>query len=80
MFKPLSSVQTTTDRVRRGSTDHLHHHCPPEDIRSNQVRKTMNEKIKRKDYELKTLKQEIKSKSEEVNNLTNKLTINDYRK
>ena len=74
--KPLNSVQSTADRVRRGSTDTLHHHCPPEDMRSNQVKKNMNEKIKRKDYELKTLKQEIKSKSEEVTNLTNKLTIN----
>ena len=77
----MSSVQSTTDRVRRGSTDTLHHHCPPEDIvQVNQVRKTMNEKIKRKDYELKTLKQEIKNKSEEVTNLTNKLTIHDYKK
>ena len=35
----------------------------------------MNEKLKRKDYELKTLKQELREKSNEVSNLTSKLTI-----
>ena len=71
----MDSIQTFGERVRRGSTDTLHHHCRPEDIRSNTIKKSMNDKIKRKDYELKTLKQEIKSKTDEVNNLTNRLTI-----
>ena len=59
----MDSIQTFGERVRRGSTDTLHHHCRPEDIRSNTIKKSMNDKIKRKDYELKTLKQEIKSKN-----------------
>ena len=64
-----------SEKVRRGSTDTLHHHCPPEDPRANTVKKTLNEKIKRKDYELKTLKKELRDKSDEVSNLTSRLTI-----
>lgn len=64
-----------TERVRRESTDKLHHHCPPEDSRSNQTKKVMSERIKRKDYELKTLKDELKTKADELSSLTARLTI-----
>ncbi len=74
-FKSVNSVQQLTERVRRGSTDTLHHHCPPQDHRSVQVKKTMTEKLKRKDYELKTLKTELKTKNDELSMLTNRVTI-----
>lgn len=68
-------MTSVTEKVRRGSTDTLHHHCPPDDFKATTVKKTMNEKIKRKDYELKVLKDEIKEKAEEISNLTSRLTI-----
>jgi hypothetical protein len=59
--------------TRRGSTDKLHHHCPPDEKReANQIKKVMNEKIKRKDYELQTLKKEIKEKTDELSHMTNR--------
>ncbi|CAF0756552.1 unnamed protein product [Brachionus calyciflorus] len=73
--KPVSSVQQLSERIRRESTDRLHHHCVPEDIKSNQIKKTVSEKIKRKDYELKVLKDELKTKNDELTNLTNRLSI-----
>lgn len=73
--KSINSVQQLTERVRRVSTDTLHHHCPPQDLRSVNVKKTMVDKIKRKDYELKTLKDELKSRNEELSSLTNRVTI-----
>ncbi|CAF0927876.1 unnamed protein product [Didymodactylos carnosus] len=54
----------STDLIRRSgskqSTTTLHHHCPP-DIgpKIKTVKKEMNQKIARKDYEIKTLKQEL---------------------
>ena len=59
----------------RSATDRLHHHCPPEDVHSHQVKKEMGEKVKRKDYELKTLKKDLKNKSDELSALTQKLSI-----
>lgn len=73
--KPVSSVQQMSERVRRESTDRLHHHCLPEDNKSDLIKKSVSEKLKRKDYELKSLKEELKSKNDELNNLTNRLTI-----
>ena len=62
--------------ARRGSTDKLHHHCLPDDsFNANQLKKVTNEKIKRKDYELKTLKKEIKEKTDELSHMANQLTI-----
>ena len=74
-FKPLTTITQRTEKIRRGSTDTLHHHCPPGDSKAAVVKKEMSEKIKRKDYELKALKSEIKSKAEEISNLTSRLTI-----
>lgn len=76
MFKkPIETIQQLTERVRRESTDRLHHHCIPNDNKSNPTKKAVSERIKRKDYELKTLKEELKIKNDELNNLTNRLTI-----
>ena len=61
--------------MRRSSTDTLHHHCPPEDKSSHQVKKSLNEKIKRKDYELKAIKSELKSKTEELSNLSTRQAV-----
>ncbi|CAF0940971.1 unnamed protein product [Adineta ricciae] len=52
----------TTELIRRsgGSKVTLHHHCPPDasgKIRT--VKHDLNQKIARKDYEIKTLKQEL---------------------
>lgn len=70
-------MTSRTEKVRRGSTEHLHHHCPPGDAKSVRVRKEMGEQLKRKDYELKMLKTEIKSKADEISNLTSRLTVVD---
>lgn len=71
----LTTINQKTEKIRRESTDTLHHHCPPGDSKAASVRKEMSEKIKRKDYELTTLKNEIKSKAEEISTLTSRLTV-----
>ncbi len=76
-MKPLSSVNQSIERVRRGSTDKLHHHCPPADPRSGLYKKEMQEKIKRKEYELKTLKSDLKAKNEELSALSNRLNVSE---
>ncbi|RNA40375.1 forkhead-associated domain-containing 1-like [Brachionus plicatilis] len=73
--KPVDSVQHLAERVRRESTDRLHHHCVPNDHKLGPIKKAAAERIKRKEYELKTLKDELKVKNEELNNLNNRLTI-----
>jgi hypothetical protein len=70
--RPMSSF-IINDRARKNSTDHLHHHCPPEDTQSRLVRKNLSEKLKKKDYELKQLKDELKYKHEELNDLASRL-------
>ncbi len=71
-----SAVPAVVTSVRRGSSDTLHHHCRPDDSFSQEkIKKTMNERIKRKDYELKTLKKEIKEKSEELSNISKKQVV-----
>lgn len=69
------TINIGDEKIRRGSTETLHHHCPPGDSKATNLRKEMNNKIKRKDYELKNLKAEIKSKAEEISKLTSRLTI-----
>jgi len=73
--RPVAVLATGSEKVRRGSTDHLHHHCPPKDKAAASVKREMGEKVKRKDYELKLLKEEIKSKADEISHLTSRLTI-----
>ena len=73
--KSISTVTSIADRVRRGSTDTLHHHCPPDDPKSSQMKRAFNDKLKRKDYELKALKSELKTKSDELSNLSSRYTI-----
>jgi hypothetical protein len=65
------------EKIRRGSTDTLHHHCPPDDIHHTvkNVKKSMNEKIKKKDYELKSLKDELKTKQGELSDVGNRLKM-----
>ncbi len=71
----FQNITISTERARKKSTDTLHHHCPPiDEIRTNQMKKEMSEKLKRKEYELKTLKNEIKEKSDELYNLSNRMT------
>lgn len=71
----MPSTTQKNEKSRRESTETLHHHCPPADSKAATVRKEMDEKIKRKDYELKSLKNEIKSKADEISTLTSRLTI-----
>ena len=74
-FFRIQNITISTERARKKSTDTLHHHCPPiDELRTNQIKKEMNEKLKRKEYELKTLKSEIKEKSDELYNLSNRMT------
>lgn len=62
--------------MRKNSTDTLHHHCPPDDeAKMKTVKKSMNEKIKKKDYELKVLKNELKTKHDELSEISNRLKI-----
>lgn len=69
--KTVNSIPLPINSARRGSTDTLHHHCKPDDsYNQNQIKKVMNEKIKRKDFELKTLKKEIKDKTDELSHLS----------
>ena len=76
MLKSVNAIPIPINSARRGSTDKLHHHCLPDDsYNAIQFKKVTNEKIKRKDYELKTLKKEIKEKTDELSNMTNHLTI-----
>ncbi len=65
------------EKIRRSSTDTLHHHCPPDDIHKTMrnVKKNMNEKIKRKDYELKSIKDELKAKQSELSEAGNRLKM-----
>jgi hypothetical protein len=66
------------ERIRKGSTDTLHHHCPPDtDSRIRDAKKTMSEKLKKKDYELKVLKQELRSKHEELSEISNRIKIHE---
>ena len=47
------------DLIRRSgnSTGTLHHHCPPDaNGKVRTIKRTMDEKLVRKDYEIKTLK------------------------
>jgi transcriptional regulator with PAS, ATPase and Fis domain len=75
----VSSVSQSIDRisVRRDSNDRLHHHCPPTDARSSSQKKEMQEKIKRKEYELKTLKNDLKTKNSELSSLSSRLNISE---
>jgi hypothetical protein len=74
-IKQKKNITISTERARKQSTDTLHHHCPPDsDIRNRQIKKEMNDKLKRKEYELKTLKTEIKEKTDELYNLSNRYT------
>ena len=64
------------DRIRKNSTDTLHHHCPPDtEDKIKDARKTMSEKLKKKDYELKVLKQELRTKHDELSEISNRLKI-----
>lgn len=66
------------ERIRKGSTETLHHHCPPDtDGRIKDAKKTMSEKLKKKDYELKVLKQELRSKHEELSEISNRIKIHE---
>jgi hypothetical protein len=50
----------SNDLIRRSgsSTTTLHHHCPPDTTpKVRTIKRDMNHKITRKDYEIKTLKQ-----------------------
>ncbi|CAF3886823.1 unnamed protein product [Rotaria sordida] len=52
----------SNELIRRsgGSTATLHHHCPPDGTsKVRTVKRDMNEKLNRKNYEIKTLKQEL---------------------
>jgi hypothetical protein len=56
----------SNELIRRsgGSTATLHHHCPPDTTsKVRTVKRDMNQKLARKDYEIKTLKQVCFSKS-----------------
>jgi len=49
----------SNELIRRsgGSTATLHHHCPPDSTsKVRTVKRDMNQKLARKDYEIKTLK------------------------
>ncbi len=66
------------DRIRKNSTEHLHHHCPPDaDGKVKDVKKSMNDRMKKKDYELKILKQELRSKHDELSDISNRLKIHE---
>jgi hypothetical protein len=50
----------SNELIRRSgsSTGTLHHHCPPDSTpKVRSIKRDMNQKIARKDYEIKTLKQ-----------------------
>jgi len=52
----------SNELIRRsgGSTATLHHHCPPDSATKIQtIKRDLNQKLARKDYEIKTLKQEL---------------------
>ncbi len=52
----------SNELIRRsgGSTATLHHHCPPDSTsKIRTVKRDMNQKLARKDYEIKTLKNVI---------------------
>jgi hypothetical protein len=75
-YSSAKSQQPFTERVRRTSTDKLHHHCPPgNDFKAYNIKKIMDDKIKRKEYELNTLKKELKERDSSISNLTSRLTI-----
>ncbi len=62
IFLPTQNVDQsqTNDFIRRSgsSTTTLHHHCPPDAMpKVRTVKRDMNQKLSRKDYEIKTLKQ-----------------------
>ena len=67
MFILLKSIDhsQSNELIRRtgsGSTTTLHHHCPPDNTsKVRTIKRDMNQKISRKDYEIKTLKQ-VRSK------------------
>jgi len=49
----------SNELIRRsgGSTATLHHHCPPDSTsKVRTIKRDMNQKLARKDYEIKTLK------------------------
>ena len=65
--------------MRNSSRTEKHqHHCPTNEMEYQvaSVKKTMNEAIKKKDYELKNLKDELKAKQEELSGLAHRLKLN----
>jgi hypothetical protein len=62
IYYPIQNVEQSqpNDLIRRSGslTTTLHHHCPPDPTpKVRTVKRDMNQKLSRKDYEIKTLKQ-----------------------
>ncbi|CAF1184945.1 unnamed protein product [Adineta steineri] len=64
--------------IRRngGSATTLHHHCPPDiNGKIHTVKRDMNEKINRKNYEIKTLKQELHEALDTLSEQSHKVKV-----
>ncbi|CAF4664567.1 unnamed protein product, partial [Rotaria sp. Silwood2] len=68
----------SNELIRRsgGSTATLHHHCPPDAApKVRTIKRDMNQKITRKDYEIKTLKQELHEALDTISEQSHKVKL-----
>lgn len=68
----------SNELIRRSgsSTGALHHHCPPDSsFRTKNLKRDLNDKLTRKDYENKTLKQELSQALQTVSDLSHQVKL-----
>ncbi|CAF4193645.1 unnamed protein product, partial [Rotaria socialis] len=68
----------SNELIRRsgGSTATLHHHCPPDTTSKVQtIKRDLNQKVSRKNYEIKTLKQELNEALDTISEQSHKVKL-----
>ncbi|CAF3923258.1 unnamed protein product [Rotaria magnacalcarata] len=68
----------SNELIRRsgGSTATLHHHCPPDTTAKVQtIKRDLNQKVSRKNYEIKTLKQELNEALDTISEQSHKVKL-----
>ncbi|CAF0944733.1 unnamed protein product [Adineta ricciae] len=74
-----ADLSQSNDLIRRtgGPASNLHHHCPPDDTtgKVQTIQQDMNQKLSRKNYEIKTLKQELHEALDTLSEQSNKVRL-----